>query len=147
MEREVGDKVDWDRVHFVGRVPYSEYQKIIQLTRCHIYLTAPFVLSWSLLESMAMEATIVASDTAPVREVISHGKTGLLVDYFDPEAIAAQVVKVLESPKSFAKLGPAARKMIVKKYDFETVCLPEHIKRMNSLVPKSKAIPLPKSKK
>ena len=147
MEREVGDRVDWDRVHFVGRVPYAEYQKIIQLTRCHIYLTAPFVLSWSLLESMAMEAVIVASDTAPVREVIAHEKNGLLVDYFDPEAISAQVIKVLENPKAYEKLGRAARNKIVNKYDFETVCLPEHIRRMNSLVPKSKAIALPKLKK
>lgn len=147
MEREVGDRLDWSRVHFVGRVSYQDYCRIIRLSRCHIYLTAPFVLSWSLLESMSMGAVIVASDTAPVREAITHGKTGLLVDFFSPDKIAKQVIDVLAKPKSFTELGKAARDHVVKTYDFETVCLPEHLSRMNGLVPKSKAIKIPKAKK
>ena len=94
MEAELGDRVDWDRVHMLGRVPYEKYCQIIQLSRCHIYLTMPFVLSWSVLESMAMQATIVASDTAPVREAVTHGETGVLVDFFDPAALADQVIDV-----------------------------------------------------
>ncbi len=143
LEREVGDRVDWSRVHFLGRVPYADYQKIIQVSRCHIYLTVPFVLSWSLLESMSMGATIVASDTAPVREVIRHAENGLLVDFFDPKALAAQVTDVLERPDAFAHLGPAARKDMVANYDFKTRCLPVHLARINSLVPRDKAIRLP----
>jgi glycosyltransferase involved in cell wall biosynthesis len=54
MEREVGDRIDWDRVHFLGRVPYASYRSILQISRCHVYLTVPFVLSWSLLEAMSM---------------------------------------------------------------------------------------------
>ena len=61
MEREVGDRMDWSRVHFLGRIPYDVYCQVIQLSRCHVYLTVPFVLSWSLLEAMAMNATVVAS--------------------------------------------------------------------------------------
>ena len=95
MEAEVGDRVNWDMVHFLGQVPYEDYQKIIQISRCHIYLTMPFVMSWSLLESMSMQATIVASDVEPVREAITHGETGLLVDFFDPEALANQVARGL----------------------------------------------------
>ena len=136
MEREVGDRIDWDRVHFLGRVPYADYQRILQISRCHIYLTVPFVLSWSLLESMSMGATIVASDVAPVREAIAHGETGLLCDFFDPKALAAQVAEVLARPGDYAHLGPAARKHVVENYDFKTVCLPEHIKQMNALVSK-----------
>ncbi len=143
MEAEVGDRVDWDRVHFLGRVPYAAYQQVIQISRCHIYLTVPFVLSWSLLESMSMGATIVASDTPPVREVIEHEKTGILVDFFDHKALAAKVAEVLSRPRRFAKLGPAARAHVVRHYDFETRCLPEHIARINSLVPKAKAIEIP----
>lgn len=140
MEQEVGHLLDWDRVHFLGRIPYSQFCEVIQLSRCHIYLTMPFVLSWSLLESMSMQATIVASDVAPVREAIEHGKTGMLVDFFDHDALASQVVDVLANPQDYAHLGPAARASVVERYDFLNVCLPEHIRRINSLVPKDKAI-------
>lgn len=142
MEREVGDRVDWDRVHFLGRVPYAAYQSIIQVSRCHIYLTVPFVLSWSLLESMAMGATIVASDVAPVREAITHGETGLLVDFFQPERLAAQVADVLARPGTYAHLGPAARRHVVEHYDFRTRTLPVHLEKMNGLLPKAQRITL-----
>ena len=143
MEREVGGRLDWDRVHFLGRVPYSAYKKIIQVSRCHIYLTVPFVLSWSLLESMSMGATIVASDTAPVREVMTDGETGRLVDFFDQKALAASVVEVLADPARFAHLGQAARAHVVENYDFATQCLPEHLARINSLVPANIALKMP----
>lgn len=143
MEAEVGTRVDWGRVHFLGRVPYSSFVQVVQLSRCHIYLTMPFVLSWSLLEAMSMQATIVASDVPSVREAISHGETGLLVDFFDPDALAAQVVDVLANPGDHAHLGPAARALAVDRYDFLTRCLPEHIARMNSLVPAAARIEMP----
>lgn len=143
MEAEVGRNVDWSRVHFLGQVPYDQYQKIVQISRCHIYLTMPFVLSWSLLESMAMEATIVAADVAPVREAVTHGETGLLVDFHDHKALARQVIEVLEKPDAFTHLGPAARRHVVEKYDFLTRCLPEHIAEMNALLPKDKQIAMP----
>ena len=143
MEKEVGHLLDWDRLHFLGQVPYESYQKIIQISSCHIYLTMPFVLSWSLLESMSMGATIVASDVPPVREAMTHGETGLLVDFHDAEAIARQVVDVLERPRDFAHLGPAARQHVIDTYDFNTVCLPEHLRQINALVPADKQITLP----
>jgi len=143
MEAEVGDRVDWSRVHFLGQVPYADYQAIVQISRCHIYLTMPFVLSWSLLETMSMEATIVAADVAPVREAMTHGETGLLVDFHNPQALARQVIEVLEKPKDFAHLGPAARKHVIEKYDFLTKCLPEHIAEMNALLPEDRQIKMP----
>jgi glycosyltransferase involved in cell wall biosynthesis len=142
MEAEVGDRVDWSRVHFLGQVPYEQYQTIIQISRCHIYMTMPFVLSWSLLEAMSMEATVVASDVAPVREAVTHGETGLLVDFHDPAALARQVVEVLERPQDFAHLGPAARKCVIAEYDFLTRCLPEHVAQMNALLPPDRQIEL-----
>lgn len=137
MERELGDRVDWSRVHFVGRVSYSDFRRIIQIARCHVYMSQPFVLSWSVLEAMSMEATVVASDTAPVREVIEHGRTGLLVDYFDTERLAAQVVEVLSHPASYVELGQAARRHVVAKHDFLSRTLPRHIDRINGLIPPS----------
>ncbi len=142
MEAEVGKELDWDRVHFLGRVPYADYQRLIQLSRCHVYLTMPFVLSWSLLEAMSMGATIVASDVAPVREAMSDGETGLLVDFFDREALAARVVDVLAEPEKYAHIGPAARDHVIKEYDFLTKCLPEHVAQINALVPQEKRIAL-----
>ena len=143
MEREVGDRVDWSRVHFLGRVPYTAYQQIIQVSRCHVYLTVPFVLSWSLLESMAMGATVVASDVAPVREAVEHGRTGLLVDFFRPERLAQAVIDVLERPGTYAHLGPAARAHVVEHYDFATRCLPVHLEKINGLVPRAARIAIP----
>ncbi|MEM9320552.1 MAG: glycosyltransferase [Pseudomonadota bacterium] len=140
MEKEVGERIDWDRVHFIGRVPYADFCRVIQVSRCHIYLTVPFVLSWSLLEAMAMEATIVAADVAPVREAVEDGKTGILTDFFDPDALAAKVCDVLARPGDYAHLGPAARSHVVDAYDYETRCLPEQIRRMNTLLPAAKQL-------
>ncbi|MEL6104333.1 MAG: glycosyltransferase, partial [Pseudomonadota bacterium] len=102
-----------------------------------------FVLSWSFLEAMAMEATIVASDVPPVREAMKDGETGILVDFFDPEAIAAGVTTVLQNPEHHDHLGKAARRHVVDNYDFLTVCLPEHIRQINALVPVDKRIEVP----
>ena len=140
MEAELGDQVDWSRVHFLGRIPYDSLCDIIRLSRCHIYLTMPFVLSWSLLEAMSMQATVVAADVAPVREAVTHGETGMLVDFFNPEALADQVVDVLARPDAYAHLGPKARAHVVETYDFLTRCLPEHIAQINALVPEEKRI-------
>ena len=135
MEAEIGRRLDWNRVHFLGRVPYGDFQRIIQISRCHIYLTMPFVLGWSVLEAMSMQATIVASDVAPVREVIEHGRNGLLVDYFDPQALAAQVIAVLKDPGDYADLGATARADMVSRYDFLTRTMPEQARLIGSLVP------------
>jgi glycosyltransferase involved in cell wall biosynthesis len=143
MEAEVGHLIDWDRVHFLGQVPYEKYCQIVQLSRCHIALTMPFVMSWSLLEAMAMQATVVSSDVAPVREAITHGETGLLVNFFDHNALADQVVDVLANSDAYAHIGKVARAHVIEKYDFLTRCLPEHIARMNSLVPEDLQIKLP----
>jgi glycosyltransferase involved in cell wall biosynthesis len=140
MEAEVGDALDWDRVHFLGSLPYSKFCQVVQLSHCHIYLTMPFVLSWSLLESMAMQAKVVASDVASVREAVTHGETGMLVDFFDHAALADQVVDVLANPGAYAHLGPAARASVVARYDFLSRCLPEHLARINSLVPKARRV-------
>ena len=143
MQAEVGADLDWERVHFLGRISYPDFMKVIQISRCHIYLTMPFVLSWSLMEAMAMQATIVASDVPPVREMIEHGKTGLLVDFHKPQELAAQVIDVLANPAAVANLGPAARRFIVENHDFKTSCLPEHLRQINALLPKKLHLGIP----
>jgi glycosyltransferase involved in cell wall biosynthesis len=90
----------------------------------YTYLTYPFVLSWSLMEAMSCGCLIVASDTTPVREVIEHGRNGLLVDFFDHQALAAAVADALERRDSLRALREAARQTIVKRYDLKTRSLP-----------------------
>ncbi len=86
MLREV--RLDPARTHFVGRVPRHQFIRTLQVSAAHVYLTYPFVLSWSLLEAMACGARIVGSDTAPVRELLGDGINARLVSFFDAEEIA-----------------------------------------------------------
>lgn len=121
---EVKGTLDLSRVHFVGKVPYADFLRVLQVSTVHVYLTYPFVLSWSLLEAMSAGCAIVASDTAPVREAIRHGETGQLVDFFDPAALAQQVIALCDDPAERARLGAQARAFAVEHYDLETRCLP-----------------------
>ena len=127
---------EWKRVHFLGKVPYDKFVALLQLSTVHIYLTYPFVLSWSLLEAMSIGAAIVASDTAPVREVIAHGKTGRLVDFFDAGALAKEVIDLLGNLAARKKLGTAARKYAVENYDLQSICLPQQLAWVEGLFKK-----------
>lgn len=121
---ELGDGLERSRVHFLGKVPYRTFLKVLQVSRVHVYLTYPFVLSWSMLEAMAAGCLVVGSRTAPVEEVIRDGENGLLVDFFRPEAIADKVVAALAEPGAFEALRRSARQTIVEHYDLKRVCLP-----------------------
>jgi glycosyltransferase involved in cell wall biosynthesis len=123
--KEVGDQLPMDRVHFAGTLPYAHYLELLQVSRCHVYLTYPFVLSWSCLEAMSAGCVVVASRTAPVEEVIEHGINGLLFDFFDARALADTVVDVLAEPAAHAHLGHAARQAVLARFDLSTRCLPE----------------------
>ena len=124
---EVRADIDLRRVHFLGRLPRDQYIKVLQVSSAHVYLTYPFVLSWSLLEAMSAGCVVVASDTAPLRDVVS-ADTGLLVPFFDIEALSDQVISVLSRPKAFQKLRTKARLYAKKNYDAHQVCLPEMLK-------------------
>jgi glycosyltransferase involved in cell wall biosynthesis len=121
---EVGHQLPTDRVHFLGGLPYRDYLRVLQVSACHVYLTYPFVLSWSCLEAMSAGCTLVASDTGPVREVIDDGVDGLLTDFFDVQALVQRVVSALDGRQTLAGLGTAARQKIVSRYDLRAICLP-----------------------
>ena len=124
---EVGADLPIDRVHFLGRVPYRDYLRILQVSACHVYLTYPFVLSWSCLEAMSAGCVVVGSRTAPVQEIIRHGENGLLVDFFDRQALADQVVGVLAQPGRYRALTVQARQTVVERYDLRSICLPRQL--------------------
>jgi len=122
---EVSDQIDLRRVHFLGHLPYSQFLALLQLSSVHVYLTYPFVLSWSLLEAMSAGCAIVASDTAPVREAIVPNQTGRLVDFFAPAALAAEVVALSRDAETRQRLGAAARDFAQQHYDLHSICLPK----------------------
>ncbi len=110
-----------ERVHFTGGLPYGQYRRLLCRSSVHVYLTRPFVLSWSLLEAMACGCLVVASDTEPVREVIEQGRNGLLCDFFAPESIARTVLQALERQGSLQSVREEARKTIVSRYALHDV--------------------------
>jgi glycosyltransferase involved in cell wall biosynthesis len=118
----------WQRVHFVGRIAYENYLALMQVSRLHVYLTYPFVLSWSLLEAMSVGAAIVASDTPPVAEVITEGEQGLLLPFFDGQALVERSCALLDDRQAREHLGRQARQCIEQHYDLHTVCLPAQLR-------------------
>lgn len=121
---EVADQSDLTRVTFCESLPYDQFLAALQVSRVHVYLTYPFVLSWSMLEAMACECLVVGSDTPPVREVISHERNGLLVPFFSPVELAQTVIAAASEPAKYRHLRIEARKTIVERFDLKKICLP-----------------------
>jgi len=118
--------VNLSKVHFTGLVSYPLFRSILSLSNCHVYLTYPFVLSWSLLDAMAEMAPIVASDTAPVREFIVNGYNGCLVDFFDAEKLAERVGYILKDSEVASVIAKNARSDVIKSYSTQ-ICVPQHL--------------------
>jgi glycosyltransferase involved in cell wall biosynthesis len=118
--------LDLSRIHFTDLLPYSEYLQVLQASSVHVYLTRPFVLSWSMLESLAAGCLIVASDTAPVKEVIEDGVNGLLVDFFSPPQICDRICEALDNPDRMSNIKTKARETIVDRYDLNNL-LSQHL--------------------
>lgn len=118
--------LDLSRLHFTGRLPYSQYLQVLQASSVHVYLTRPFVLSWSMLEAMSAGCLLVASDTAPVTEVIKEGRNGLLVDFFSPQQVCDRILEALDHPDGMVELRANARKTIQTTYDLAKL-LPQHL--------------------
>ena len=118
--------LDLNRVHFTDLLPYGEYLQVLQASSVHVYLTRPFVLSWSMLEALSTGCLIVASDTAPVTEVIEDRINGLLVDFFSPPQICDRVIEALDNPEEMLAIRNRARATILEHYDLAKL-LPQHL--------------------
>jgi glycosyltransferase involved in cell wall biosynthesis len=121
------DDYDLTRFAFLGPVPEAVLARLFQITDLHVYFTAPFVLSWSQFDALACGAVVLASDTEPVREIVTDGRSGLLHDFFDPEGMAAKADAVLSDPAGHAPLARAGVESIREKYSLD-ICLPQHVK-------------------
>ena len=117
------------RVHFLDFLPHERFLSLIQISSAHVYLTYPFVLSWSLTEAMSTGCKIVGSDTPPVREAIEDGVSGLLVPFQDPDAVADAVIELLANPDKWNHLGPAARSTIKERFD-QRSCVPRALEAL-----------------
>jgi len=130
---ELRGRLDLRRVYFLGALPYDQFIRLLRISRVHAYLTYPFVLSWSLLEALALGCVVVASDTAPVRDVIVDGENGLLVPFLEPAALAEKIVDVLAAPKHFTEIGRHARAGVVKQFRFESTTFPQYLALIEAL--------------
>lgn len=129
---EVKDRLDLSRVHFTGKLPYDRLVDLIHVSRVHAYLTYPFVLSWSMVETMAAGTLVIGSNTAPVAEMIEDGVTGRLVD-FDVPAWSAALTDALARPEAYLGMRDAARRMVRERYDLRSVCLPRQVELLTRL--------------
>jgi glycosyltransferase involved in cell wall biosynthesis len=126
---EVRDELDLARVHFIGHVPHQTFLKALQISSAHVYLTYPFVLSWSMLEAMSAGCLVIGSDTAPVREVIAPDWNGIIVPFFAVDELAERVIEALQVPAKFVPLREAARQFVIEHFDAERICIP-HMRRL-----------------
>jgi glycosyltransferase involved in cell wall biosynthesis len=122
------EKLDLDlsRLHFTGRLSYPEYLRVLRTSSVHVYLTRPFVLSWSMLEAMSTGCIIVASNTPPVTEVVHDGINGILADFFSPQEIVEKVEHALDDPDRMETLRTNARKTILERYSLSDLS-PKHL--------------------
>jgi len=128
--------LDLSRVHFTGKLPYLDYLKLLRASRAHVYLTYPFVLSWSCLEAMACGALVIGSDTPPVREVLQHDQNGIITDFFDQRALADRVIDALAKPDAYMGHRQAARQTALR-YSLE-VSLPRQLNLIAMLMGSSR---------
>jgi len=131
--KEIKGQYDPSLVHFMGHVSHTTFIKLMQITSCHVYLTYPFVLSWSLLEAMSCEAPIIGSNTAPVEEVIKHNVNGMIVDFFSPTDIAQSVHTLLNNPNLREAYGKNARQTILDNYTLDD-CLSKQINLIKMII-------------
>jgi len=133
---ELDGKVDLKRVHFLGHLPYQQYLTVLQISTVHVYLTYPFVLSWSLVEAMAAGCLVIGSRSAPVEEVICDGENGQLVDFFDVEGLGNRIANALAGVGDGVdnRIRAAARQTVIGRYELNSVCLPAYLNLLRSLL-------------
>jgi glycosyltransferase involved in cell wall biosynthesis len=134
MLAEVGSRIDSNRTHFVGRLAYADYLRLMQVSRLHIYLSYPFVLSWSMLEAMACGAPVLGSATPPVKEILRDGENGFLFDFFDRERLVERATEIVGLEAS--RIDPvrqAARREIETRFSFRRNSLPAYMKLIEGI--------------
>jgi glycosyltransferase involved in cell wall biosynthesis len=131
---ELRGRLDPRRIHFLGWLDTDALRRLYQVSATHVYLSYPFVASWSLYEAMACGAALIGSDTGPVRELVEPDRTGVLADFFSPDALAQAVLALLADPARRRRLGTTARARMVERHDFISVVAPRFERLIDDLV-------------
>lgn len=134
LRDELGEEIAWDRIHFVGRLGFAQYLSVLQLSAVHVYLTYPFVLSWSFLEALSTGCMVIGSRTPPVEEVLVDGENGYLADFFNTEEIADRIIDALQTGNDHRRMREAARNTVIVRYDLKRVCLPAYFSLLQRLI-------------
>jgi glycosyltransferase involved in cell wall biosynthesis len=108
---------DPERIHFVGSLPYGHYRTLLRASSVHVYLTRPFVLSWSFIEALSCGCLVVASDTEPVREFALDGHNALFADFHSPKDIAEKIIHALEHRSGMDRIREQARETVLQRFD------------------------------
>jgi glycosyltransferase involved in cell wall biosynthesis len=133
------EEFDLSKFVFTGRLEPMQLGRLLAASDLHIYLTVPFVLSWSMMDAMSCGAVVLGSATPPVMEMIRDGENGLLADFFDVEGFADKAVAALQDPAGCRALGRAAERMVEERYSLEAV-LPEMLKLYGDATGKASTI-------
>ncbi len=130
---ELKGRIDSSRLHFTGTLAFDDYLKVLQVSRVHVYLTYPFILSWSMLEAMSAGCLVLGSDTPPVQEVITDGYNGILFPFFDTDALVNMATDALAQPHNYHSVRETARITMQTRYDFNSVIYPQHLALLSRL--------------
>lgn len=139
LEKEVGNAIPQERIHWTGRLEYAQLVSALQISQAHVYLTYPFVQSWSMVEALGLGALVVGSRTSPVQEFIQSEQTGLLFDFFDQKQLVEKTVAALSYPERYKETRIRARQFIQENYDIKTICLPKQAELIESVANTGKA--------
>lgn len=130
LRNQLGNQLDWSRIHELGHIKHSKLRLVYQISSAHVYLSYPFVLSWSLLEAMSSGALVIGSATPSVEELIEHNQTGILVPFHDSKLLSEQLIETLKYPKHYTDLRMQARLLIREKYNLP-YCLEKQLKEID----------------
>lgn len=133
LQMELGDRMDWQRVHFVGHLARPAYLTLLQVSRLHTYLSYPFVPSWSCVEALASGCLVLGNDVAPIRELIHEGENGHLVDMRDTPALAGKISTLLAEPNRHNAIRARARQRAAAEFDLNGHCLPRWMEAIEAL--------------
>ncbi len=125
--------LDLERIHFVGKLPFARYVNLLQISSAHVYLTYPFVASWSLLDAMSCACPVIVSSTEPVMEFVENNKSGLLFDFYNIDEQVEKIEYALDNKEKMAPIRANARNVIVENYSLHKT-IPQHLEYIESII-------------
>tara|TARA_Y100000739_G_scaffold128052_1_gene110283 strand:+ start:6379 stop:7593 length:1215 start_codon:yes stop_codon:yes gene_type:complete len=95
-----------DRVEWLGQMPLKKYSNWLKKTWCHVYLSEPFVTSWSFIEAMHCEIPLVVSDTKATLEFEHINQNISKIDHNNQEELLAAINAQIRFRGNFKRNNP-----------------------------------------